>query len=319
MIERALMMAQPKPWGVLDSDPSLKGTRPAVRIGEIWFEPPSNGSSAPPPDLLLKLLFTSQPLSIQVHPTDAYAKSIGLPNGKTEAWYILSAEPGAKVAVGLKTPVTDQELRDSILDGSIEQQIAWHEVLEGDAVFVPAGTIHAIGAGLVIAEIQQRSDATFRLFDHGRSRQLHVDHAVAVSALSPAEPTRAAQKITAERTILVANSYFVFERIELPPQTMWTLNAALETWVLLLAGDARIGSFEVRSGDAIYAQSDRVEIESRGEGVQALVAYAGAGGPLGALLEPLGKPVRMQRDWLASLSEAAPSTSPTSINPGVRL
>ena len=97
-----------------------------------------------------------------------YAQSMGLPNGKTEAWYVLSATPEAKVALGLKRRLTPQQLREAIDDGSISDLVVWQAVSAGDVIFVPAGTIHAIGAGLVIAEIQQRSDATFRLFDHGR-------------------------------------------------------------------------------------------------------------------------------------------------------
>ena len=103
-------------------------------------------SNAPTPALLLKLLFTSEPLSIQVHPDDAFARSIGLPNGKTEAWYILSAVPDAKIAVGLKRRITPHELRASIRDGSIVDLVQWRPVSKGDIIFVPAGTIHAIGA-----------------------------------------------------------------------------------------------------------------------------------------------------------------------------
>jgi mannose-6-phosphate isomerase len=309
MIERARMLAQHKPWGIL-ADPSLDGSQSTNRIGEIWYERSNASSSAT--DLLLKLLFTSQPLSIQVHPTDAYAQSIGLPRGKTEAWYVLSAEPGAKVAVGLKQQITELMLRDAILDGSIADQVAWQDVHADDVVFVPAGTIHAIGAGLVIAEIQQRSDTTFRLFDHGRSRTLHVEQALVVAARGPAGTGQALQNITGERTVLVANDYFVFERIQLPPQTTWLLNAARETWLLLLTANARAGSFELRNGDAIYAQSDRVEIEVGGEGLQALVAYTGMGGPLPQLLE--------QRSHAAPAGRSREPRQPAStpaVNPGV--
>src|SRR3954463_6162403 len=93
--------------------------------------------------------FTNQPLSIQVHPDDAFAHSIGLPRGKTEAWYVLSATPQAKVALGLDRQMTIPQLRDAIDDGSIPGHVVWQSVLANDAIFVPAGTIHAIGAGLV--------------------------------------------------------------------------------------------------------------------------------------------------------------------------
>jgi mannose-6-phosphate isomerase len=135
----------------------------------------------------LKLLFTSQPLSIQVHPNDAYAQSLGLPNGKTEAWHVLSATPEAKVALGLKRSLTPLQLEQAIDDGSIADLVVWRTVQAGDTILVPAGTIHAIGEGLVIAEIQQRSDATFRIFDYGRGRELHIDKAIAVSIAEPAD------------------------------------------------------------------------------------------------------------------------------------
>jgi mannose-6-phosphate isomerase len=312
MIERARMLAQQKPWGVVDTM-SADDEPQKKRIGEIWYERPTVCPSAP--DLLLKLLFTSQPLSVQVHPTDAYARSIGLPNGKTEAWYILSAEPGAKIAVGLKKPVTAELLRDSILDGSIADRIAWRDVRANDVVFVPAGTIHAIGAGLVIAEIQQRSDATFRLFDHGRSRSLHLDQAVAVALRGPAEAGHTPQKITEQRTVLVANNYFIFERIELPPQSAWVLDAARETWLLLLTEKARVGTYELNNGDAIYARADRVGLESGPAGLQALVAYTGVGGPIPQLLERMGKPSRTPADRSAEQPHDSRSpTAPAALN-----
>ena len=164
--ELALAHALPKPWGVVDLFPWSKAGYDGKKIGEIWYGRADN--SGVDPSLLLKLLFTSQPLSIQVHPNDVFARSMGLPNGKTEAWYILSATPEAKVALGLSRRLTPQQLREAIEDGSIADLIVWHAVSADDVISVPAGTIHAIGAGLVIAELQQRSDTTFRLFDPGR-------------------------------------------------------------------------------------------------------------------------------------------------------
>jgi mannose-6-phosphate isomerase len=162
-IELARTQALPRPWGVVDLTPWSNAAHDGVPIGEIWYERPAQPT--PSPSLLLKLLFTSEPLSIQVHPDDAHARSMGLPNGKTEAWYVLSAAPGAKVALGLNQRLTQQQLRKAVDDGSISDLVAWQAVSPYDVIYVPAGTIHAIGAGLVIAEIQQRSDATFRLFD----------------------------------------------------------------------------------------------------------------------------------------------------------
>jgi len=206
-----------KPWGSTDLRPwSTSGHAGAV-IGELWFERTSR--TAPEAALLLKLLFANEALSIQVHPDDTFARSIGLPHGKTEAWYILSATPDAVIAVGLKHPVLAAELRRAIEDGSIAELVNWRPVMKGDVVFVPAGTIHALGAGLVVAEIQQSSDVTFRLFDYGRQRELHVENAVAVAHAAPPDPQVIAKRLTDRRTLLVACPYFVLERIELPPDT----------------------------------------------------------------------------------------------------
>ena len=176
-VEHACTRVVSKPWGSTDLLPWSDIQPDDVAIGELWFQRPD--ANAPASALLLKLLFTKEPLSIQVHPNDAFAHSIGLVNGKTEAWYVLSATPEAEVAVGLKRQLTTAELRASIEDGSIADLIQWSPARKGDVIFVPAGTIHAIGPGLVLAEIQQRSDTTFRLFDHGRrkvdAREL-IDH-----------------------------------------------------------------------------------------------------------------------------------------------
>src|ERR1700761_9601149 len=186
MIEHAITRTKSKPWGRADLRPWSEVATTDGPIGELWFERPS--VAAPETQLLLKLLFTSEPLSIQVHPDDVFAQSIGLSRGKTEAWYILSAVPGAQVAAGLNYPRSSPELRTAIADGSIAKIVHWHPVRRGDAVFIPAGTIHAIGAGIVLAEIQQNSDATFRMFDYGRQRELQIDHAVAVARPGPCEP-----------------------------------------------------------------------------------------------------------------------------------
>ena len=207
------------------------------------------------PSLLLKLLFTSEPLSIQVHPDDAYAQSIGLPNGKTEAWYVLSAASGAKVAVGLDRRLTRQQLRQAVDDGSIPDLVVWRTVMADDTISVPAGTIHAIGAGLVIAEIQQRSEATFRLFDHGRQRELHIDRAIAVADAGPARARERPNRLSDERTLLVSGPHFVLERIELAPDSHWCLEAKRETWLLVLSGDAVAGSFDVAASAMPFSHS----------------------------------------------------------------
>jgi len=274
-IELARTLALPRPWGVVDPRPWHKVSNRGTPIGEVWYERPSK--PAPSPSLLLKLLFTSQSLSIQVHPDDAYAQSIGLPNGKTEAWYILSAQPGAKVAVGLNRQLTEQQLRGALADGSIADLVVWQAVSPDDVIYVPAGTIHAIGAGLVIAEIQQRSDATYRLFDHGRQRELHFESAIAVANTGPAHFQIRPNRLTDERTLLVSGPHFVLERIDLTPNSAWCLEAKRETWMLILNGGGTAGPLDVAATDAVFAQSDRVEVHAGPSGMVALAAYTGVG------------------------------------------
>jgi len=286
-IERAHVKALPRPWGVVDLAPWSNAAHDGVPIGEVWYERPNKPASSP--SLLLKLLFTSEPLSIQVHPGDAYAQSMGLANGKTEAWYILSAAPGAKVALGLKQRLTQQQLRESVDDGSIADLVVWQTVLPDDVIFVPAGTIHAIGAGLVIVEIQQHSDATFRLFDHGRQRELHIERAIAVANAGPARFRERPNRLTEERTLLVSGPHFALERIDLAPNSVWCLEAKRETWLLVLSGGASADSFDVAATDVVFANSDRVDIHAGTAGMMGLVAYTGIG-PVVNLLRRLTQP-----------------------------
>jgi mannose-6-phosphate isomerase len=273
-IEHARMQVVHKPWGSTDLRPWSELLSDGVPIGELWFQ--RANLSAPPPALLLKLLFTNEALSIQVHPDDAFAQSIGLEHGKTEAWYILSAAPGAQVAVGLKGQLTATQLRASIEDGSIADLVQWRPVRAGDAVFVPAGTIHAIGAGLVIAEIQQRSDATFRLFDYGRQRQLHAGNAVAAARAGPAECQSTQTPLTGARTVLAASPHFVLERIELLSKSNWELHAGRETWLFVIEGHARIGLINTFAGEAMFVESEDTSIEVGARGMKGLLAYLAA-------------------------------------------
>jgi mannose-6-phosphate isomerase len=283
-IEHASVRAMHKPWGVSNLQPWSSIDSAGDAVGELWFE--RADKNAPIPALLLKLLFTSEPLSIQVHPDDTFARAMGTPNGKSEAWYIISAKPGAQIGIGLKRRVTPQELRASITNGSIVELVQWRPVAKGDVIFIPAGTIHALGAGIVLAEIQQRSDATFRLFDYGRARELHVDNGVAVAHAwpprSPGNPTR----LTAERTVLVASRYFVLERIELPEASSWALLAEPETWILVLDGHGAIGLATVSIGQAIFAGGGRASIEVGSNRLTALIAYPAAA-PVDSLLQRL--------------------------------
>jgi mannose-6-phosphate isomerase len=284
--EHAAVRVVHKPWGVTDLHPwsSVDGSGDAV--GELWFE--RADKDAPVPALLLKLLFTSEPLSIQVHPDDTFARTMGMPNGKSEAWYILSAKPDAQVGVGLKHQVTPQQLRASIQNGSIAELIRWRPVAKDDVIYIPAGTIHAIGAGIVLAEIQQHSDATFRLFDYGRQRELHEDNGVAVAHPWPLRARSNSTVLTANRTILVASKHFVFERFELPERSSWALLAEPETWMLVLDGHAAIGLAAASIGEAIFIGGGRTSIEVGDNGLSGLIAYP-ASRPIESLLQSLGE------------------------------
>lgn len=173
-----------KVWGSTVLSPWYPDSR--NKIGEVWFDAPNDVP------LLVKFLFTSENLSVQVHPADEYARRQHHgSNGKTEMWHILRADPGARIALGLKRDVTAQELRDASISGAIMDLLHWIEVKPGETFFTPAGTIHAIGAGIALCEIQQISDITYRLYDYGRPRELHLTHGIAVShleAYAPADP-----------------------------------------------------------------------------------------------------------------------------------
>lgn len=163
-----------KVWGRTQLPAPFARCEPAP-VGEIWFEP-----GAALPDILVKYLFTSERLSVQVHPRAGEAGQ-GVA-GKDECWLVLDAEPGARLAIGFGQPVSREAMRAAALDGSIEGLLAWHAVSRGDFFYLPAGTVHAIGAGISLVEVQQNTDITYRLFDYGRPRELHLDQALAVAS-----------------------------------------------------------------------------------------------------------------------------------------
>ncbi|MEY3702592.1 MAG: hypothetical protein RLZZ561_212 [Pseudomonadota bacterium] len=167
-----------KPWGRSDIPACFdvgKG-----KIGEVWFDSPDQVLP-----ILVKWLFTSERLSIQVHPDDLQAKAVGLTGGKEECWIITEAQPGATLGIGTREPLSKKSLHDAALSGEIEGLMDWIDVAPGDWFHIPPGTVHAIGAGVTLVEIQQNVDVTFRLYDYGRPRALHLDSGVSVSAAQP--------------------------------------------------------------------------------------------------------------------------------------
>ena len=235
-----------KPWG-RDRLPPAFSAPEGKRIGEVRFEGPAG---AP---LLAKYLFTSETLSVQVHPDDEAAHAMGLPGGKSECWYVMEAEPGARIGLGLKRELSAEELRASALDGSIEQLLDWREVRTGDFYFVPAGTIHAIGGGLALLEFQQNSDVTFRLYDYGRTRELHLDEAIRVARRRPhTEPVQhvgeGAERVLVDGpvfTLLLTGKDSVRDR---------------QRWVLPLEGEVRSGEDVAGAGECLLLEpGERLE------------------------------------------------------------
>ncbi|MBN1311366.1 MAG: class I mannose-6-phosphate isomerase [Anaerolineae bacterium] len=195
--------------------------------------------------LLIKLLDANRPLSVQVHPNDAYALSHeGNELGKTEMWVVLHAEPGAEVILGVKKDTTPQAFRQALEEGRLEPYLHHVSVKAGDHICVPAGTLHAIMGGLIIAEIQQNSNTTYRVYDwnrvgaDGKPRPLHVDKALDVinfdqvePGLSPPEPISESDGV--RRSRLCSNTYFVTERVEMAKGTIYRGSCSgdsLEIW-----------------------------------------------------------------------------------------
>lgn len=280
-MELASIRVVRKPWGRTDLRPWSELGHDGVAIGELWFQ--RSDPMAPEPALLLKLLFADEALSIQVHPDDHFAASIGLPHGKTEAWYVLSAEEGARVALGLKRELTRPQLRAAIEDGSIPELIHWQDVAADEAILVPAGTIHAIGAGVVIAEVQQRSDTTFRLFDYSRRREIHIDGAVGAAVPGPAAAQHAPVQSSGSRRVMTRCAYFVLEQINLEASSHWEVDATSETWILILEGEAAFDLERVGPGEAMFMQSHRATVRAGQNGALGLITYV-ASAPLPNLL-----------------------------------
>jgi len=161
---------------------------------------------------LMKVIFAREKLSVQVHPDDRLAQKYGQPRGKTECWYVLAAEPGAAVAAGFKPGTTLDQVERGVADGSLEKFLEILPVASGDLVYMDAGTVHAIWPGSVLLETQQNSDITYRLFDYGRPRELHVAKALeAIRLQTAAGKTKPVELI--DRTVLVDREYFCVEKI----------------------------------------------------------------------------------------------------------
>jgi mannose-6-phosphate isomerase len=175
---------------------------------------PLLGAAAQTPEspLLIKVLFAKEKLSVQVHPDDKMAQKYGNPRGKTECWYALAADPEAKVAVGLKPGVTLEQVKDEIRAGTLESSLNALPVVAGEVIFVDAGTVHAIWPGSVLLETQQNCDLTYRMYDYGRPRELHIEKSLEATKLVTCAG-KVAPTVLADRTILIDAEYFRVERI----------------------------------------------------------------------------------------------------------
>jgi len=251
--------ALPKIWGSTETEPWLP--RPSEKIGEVWFTAPEEQR------LLVKFLFTSENLSVQVHPPDSPAGP-----GKTEMWHLLRAAPGARLALGFKQRMDAGRLRQVAVSGEIEDLLCWHEARACDTFFVPAGTVHAIGAGLVLCEIQQHSDVTYRLYDYGRGRELHLEQALRVADLGPSAESSAPVDLGGGRRLLVECRYFRTESLGGTRAFLYP-KVPVSEMIVCLEGRGRIDGQLFAPGEVwLAAGADAFVIEPR-EPVRLLRTY----------------------------------------------
>lgn len=277
-------VAEEEPIGEvwLTGDDSMVATGPHAgkRLGELFAEAHASllGPAAPSPasPLLIKMLFAREKLSVQVHPDDAMARKYGNPRGKTECWYCLAAEPDAAVALGLKPGATLGQVQEQIRTDTLESTLNVVPVSAGDMIFVDAGTVHAIWPGAILLETQQNCDLTYRMFDYGRPRELHLEKSLEATKLV----TRAG-KVTpqplADRTVLIDVEYFRVERMPVAgSRTSETLSNAAErvpglAYLFAASGSGRITSADFGPTDfpahaivAIPATSPKFTVEDLG-------------------------------------------------------
>ena len=237
----------PRPWGTHDLSPIYPNHKFEEKIGEAWLSGddckvangPFTGKTlthlseqyqrelvgeaardAKRFPLLLKFLFPHEKLSVQVHPDDEQAVRVGQPWGKTECWYVANAKPGAQIGLGLKSGVTARQLEAAIHEKRAEELLNWINVYQGDMIYVAGGTVHTLGPGSIIVETQQQSDTTYRLYDYGRPRELHLKDGMAavkekVGSGKVVRPAPEQMRGSKNRHVpLVAAPYFVVDMFE---------------------------------------------------------------------------------------------------------
>jgi len=285
----------PRPWGTTDLSPIYPNHRFDEKIGESWltgdnckvanghlrgkslaelssqFGTALVGEAAPDPSrfpLLLKFLFPHEKLSVQVHPDDEAARRAGEPCGKTECWYVAHANPGAQIALGLKPGVTRAQFEQAIHQQRAEELLTWINVFPGEMIYVAGGTVHTLGPGSIIVETQQQSDTTYRLYDYGRPRELHLKEGLAavkerVSSGKVIRPAPTAINGTKNRrSPLVASSFFVVELFELKePHDFETRSEAGKSSVQILVAVEGCAVIEARGAEPVtLAKGDAVVV-----------------------------------------------------------
>ena len=256
-----------KPWGRTDLPEQFGGTV-GEPLGEIWFQR-KDGETDP---LLVKYLFTSERLSVQVHPEDEAARGAGHLRGKDEAWIVLDAAPDACIGIGLKRPATAADLKAAAHDGSIVDLLDWRAARPGDAYYSPAGTLHSIGPGLTLLEVQQNCDITYRLYDFGRPRELHLEDGIAVADLKARVARSREQPLEQGRSIVTQGPKFTLER--------WVLGgrigaSALEPmWLIPIRGAISSGVTKLDPG-SVWIATEPVSLELD-PASEIIVAYEGS-------------------------------------------
>ena len=291
-----LPLFRERPWGRENLAPYFERPTPGPRIGEAWFTFRENvtsdggtlgellnehpgilgtGADSSHPGicpLLVKLLFTTERLSVQVHPDDDYAERHHKSLGKTEAWYVLDSQPPGELAVGFKQLLTPQQLKETAQSGEIEELLDWRRVYAGDVIFIPAGTVHAIGAGLTICEIQENSDITYRLYDYGRPRELHLEHGLKVSRLGPHQFAARQISFTSWRVQLLESSYFRVERLR--PQTpICFVSSPCYLLLICTKGTGTLAGLPFRAGQAWMIPARANGLELNGAGSEWILTY----------------------------------------------
>ena len=285
----------PRPWGTNDLSPIYPNHKFAEKIGEAWlsgddckvsngplagktlaqlsqqYQRELVGEAARDPKrfpLLLKFLFPHEKLSVQVHPDDEQALRVGEPWGKTECWYVAHAKPGAQIGLGLKPGVTAKQLEEAIHQQRAEELLNWINVYAGDMIYVAGGTVHTLGPGSVIIETQQQSDTTYRLYDYGRPRELHLEHGIAAvretarsgKVVRPAPVQYRGGK--SRHAALVAAPYFVVDLFEAKdPLELATGGEPGASSVQILAAIEGCGVLESPGMDPVtFAKGDAIVV-----------------------------------------------------------